>query len=330
MEEHQQHNHQEEHQREHEKITIAPREKKGLKESIKEIYEHKYKALLLIPFILLFLAFIQLGIQTATTGDFLIRDVSLKGGLALTFSYEDTLDRQGFEKTLSQAFPENDISVRVLARTGNVIGFTINGDIDVTENEKITSLVAKINEFLGTDYQQGDYTVEFIGSSLGESFFRETLIALLIAFVFMGAVVFLYFRQPAPSIAVILAAFSDMVITLAIVNMFGFKLGSAGIAAFLMLIGYSVDTDILLSTRVLKHKEGTVMDRIYSAMNTGVTMTVTTLSAVLIALILSPSGIIKQIMAILLIGLLVDLIMTWIQNVGLLRIFIERKKHETH
>ena len=68
----------------------------------------------------------------------------------------------------------------------------------------------------------------------------------------MGLVVFIYFRTLVPSLAVILAAFSDIVVTLAIFNLTGEKLSTAGVAAFLMLIGYSVDTDILLNTRVLK------------------------------------------------------------------------------
>jgi len=96
-----------------------------------------------------------------------------------------------------------------------------------------------------------------------------------------------------------------------------------------MLIGYSVDTDILLSTRVLKRTEGTIMHRVYSAMKTGMTMTVTTILAVSIALIISPSAVIKQIMTILLIGLVIDVINTWIQNVGLLRLYLE-KKHGKH
>ena len=105
-------------------------------------------------------------------------------------------------------------------------------------------------------------------------------------------------------------------------------MSTAGIVAFLMLIGYSVDTDILLSTKVLKRKEGTVMDRIYGAMRTGLTMTLTTIAAIIVASIFTQSEIIRQIMIILLIGLSVDIINTWIQNVGLLRLYLE-KKHTT-
>ena len=142
----------------------------------------------------------------------------------------------------------------------------------------------------------------------------------------MAIVVILYFRVWVPSLAVILAAFSDITVTLAIFNLTGIKLSTAGIAAFLMLIGYSVDTDVLLTTRLLKRADGSVMDRIYGAIKTGMTMTTTTLVAVLVALFLVQSEVIKQIMIILFIGLLVDMIMTWIQNVGILRLYLEKKQ----
>ena len=92
-----------------------------------------------------------------------------------------------------------------------------------------------------------------------------------------------------------------------------------------MLIGYSVDTDILLSTRVLKHKHGDVFGRICNAMGTGLTMTMTTMAALVIALLIAQSTELKQIMTILLIGLVIDIINTWLQNAGILRWYLEKK-----
>ena len=103
------------------------------------------------------------------------------------------------------------------------------------------------------------------------------------------------------------------------------KISAAGIAALLMLIGYSVDTDILLSTRVLKRKEETEMERIYGSIKTGMMMLATAIVAALTALLVTKSEVIRQIMIILLVGLVIDAINTWIQNVGILRIYLERK-----
>ena len=66
---------------------------------------------------------------------------------------------------------------------------------------------------------------------------------------------------------------------LALIDYLGIKLSAKrNCKAFLMLIGYSVDTDILLTTRALKKQEGTINERIYGAFKTGIFMNVTALA----------------------------------------------------
>ena len=205
---------------------------------------------------------------------------------------------------------------------GDTLGL-IEGDIEGTPRD-IALLIKETESKAGISIGQ-EYTAEIMGSALGKRFFKEGLMALLIAFVLMSIVVFASFRVFVPCMAVILAAFSDMAITIAVVDLMGMKIGTAGIATFLMLIGYSVDTDVLLSTRVLKRHEGTVEDRVVSSMKTGMLMTVTALAAAFSALLITQSEVIRQIMTILIIGLLADIINTWIQNVGMLLLYLERK-----
>jgi preprotein translocase subunit SecF len=289
--------------------------------TLKRIYRHHYKKLLWIPFILLVLALLQIGIQTATTGDFIHKGVSIKGGVTVTIP-GITQDSLTIENMLKSKFPGNDVAVKSMSGAGAKTGIIIEADL--TNKAIIDTFMETVRSELSVT--KNNYSVEIIGSSLGASFFKQTITALLLAFLFMAGVVFLYFRIPVPSMAVVLAAFSDIVITLAVVNVLGIKISTAGIAAFLMLVGYSVDSDILLTTRVLKRTEGDVLDGVYSAMKTGVTMTCTTLSAVLVGLFVAQSVVLKQIMTILLIGLAIDLINTWIQNAGLLRWYLEKQE----
>ena len=291
--------------------TVGEKPKKGFK----HFYENNYKTLLIIPFLLLILAIGQIAFQTITTGEFMHKDVNLKGGVVLEI--DRAWDSVDLEEFLLDRFPEADVSVRA-SQDKLVVASDIKQD-------KIDDLVSSVEEKIGK-LETDEYSKRVMGERLGASFFKETFIAILIAFAFMGLVVFIYFRTFVPSIAVILAAFSDIIITLAIVNVLGIKIGMAGIAAFLMLIGYSVDTDILLSTNVLKRKEGTVMKRIYNAMRTGLTMNITTMAAVAVALTFILSFDIRQVMIIILIGLLVDIVNTWIQNVGILRLYLEKKQ----
>ena len=290
-------------------------EKKGFFEILKGLYVNKYKQLLFIPFGLLLLALIQLFAQYAVTGDFVHKGISLQGGVTVTIPDRST-DIIALQNALQNAFPEGDIIVRRLTQTKGIV---VDAS-DVVLDELVNQLQGA---FSGLTIEE--YSVEQIGSSLGKSFFREIFIAIILAFIFMGIVVFITFRTLVPSMAVILAAFSDIVVTLAIFNLIGMKLSTAGVAAFLMLIGYSVDTDILLSSHLLKRKEGGMWVRLHSAFKTGIMMSVTTIAAITVSLIFSRSETITQIMLILLIGLLVDIIMTWIQNAGLLRWHLEKK-----
>ena len=50
------------------------------------------------------------------------------------------------------------------------------------------------------------------------------------------------------------------------------------------------------------------------------------LAALTVVLVLTQSDVLKQIMLILLIGLLADIINTWIQNAGILRWYMEGKE----
>jgi len=119
--------------------------------------------------------------------------------------------------------------------------------------------------------------------------------------------------------------------TLALVDILGIKMSSAGIVAFLMLIGYSVDTDILLTNRVLKRHEGDINTRIFGAFKTGITMTLTSLFAVVFALVIvkSFSIVLTQIFTILAIGLCFDLLNTWITNVSILKWYMVKKRGKT-
>jgi preprotein translocase subunit SecF len=138
----------------------------------------------------------------------------------------------------------------------------------------------------------------------------------------------LYTYYSVPSIMVILCALADIIITVAIVDYLGMSLSAAGIVAFLMLIGYSVDTDILLTTNVLRKKEGSLNQRIWSSTKTGLTMSLTAISSVVVSLLITrgSSDVLAQIFTILFIGLILDIINTWITNASLIKWYAEVKK----
>lgn len=292
------------------------------KKESKSFYYRNYKTLLLIPFMILLAAIILLVVQTVQTGEFVNKGITLKGGISVQLPSK-TLDSALIKQQMEQRFPDIEIVTRTLGEAGSQKGIMLEANILPSETELSEAFKGNITELTGVT--EKDMSIQTIGASLGESFFKQTMVAVLIAFIFMGLIVFLYFRTLVPSAAVILSAFSDIIVTVAVLNILNFKIGTAGIAALLMLIGYSVDTDILLTTRVLKNKEGTVYERIINAMKTGMTMTVTTLAAITVTYFVAESEVLKEIMVIIIIGLLIDVINTWLQNASILRYYLERK-----
>ena len=293
---------------------------KKKKTSFGKFHDKNYKVLLLIPLILFTCSLIYLGVFYFNNGDFIYKDISLTGGTTITI-YEDV----SIDKLMSSLEGElEELNVRtiydVVSREQKAIIIETTSKGDYTRE--------KIENYLGHELNLENSSFEFTGSILSESFYKQLVTAILIAFFFMAIVVFLIFRTFVPSVAVIGAALADIIMTLTVVNILGIKLSTAGIVAFLMLIGYSVDTDILLTTRMLKREKGTLNKRLFGAFKTGITMTLTSLLAVVFALIIvnSFSYVLGQIFMILAIGLVFDLLNTWITNASILKWYVRAKK----
>jgi len=169
-----------------------------------------------------------------------------------------------------------------------------------------------------------------VSPTMGEAFKKQGALALFAAYLLMSLVVFVVFRALVPAGAVILAATCDIIIAAGGMSILGIELQPASMAALLMLVGYSVDADILLTTRVLKGKAEEVDSRIDDAMKTGLTMTFTTLFALTALLIVSSYlaqiALLTSIASVLLVGLLADIFTTWFMNAGILKWYLSQPK----
>ncbi len=287
-----------------------------------EWYDKNYKILLFPPLILFAVCLVYLFSFYSQHNDFIYKDSSLSGGTTITLQAD--LDVVELESFLEQTIP--DVYIRTIADISS--GRHIAVIIDSSAEQEI--LQQQVEAFVGYPLTEENSSIEFSGSSLGQNFYRQLLIAVIISFFLMSFVVFFLFRTFIPSVAVIFAALADIVMTLAVVNFLGVRLSAAGVAAFLMLIGYSVDTDILLTTRVLKKRNGSVNSRIYSSFKTGIFMTTTGIMAV-IPVFFIVSGLpdsFRQIFLILAIGFLADIFNTWLTNASIIKWYAVSKKIE--
>ena len=271
------------------------------------IEKYSPKQLVIIPLALLAISLILLALNTFSTGMPVTPGIDFSGGTAVTVYTPDSKDQL---QATFVGYPLTDISEGV--NNGKFLKF---GTMDDTKFKELTALISQ---------KYPDASINQIGETFGKTLQNQAVIALLFSFIGMAIVIFIAFRTFVPAGAVVLSAFADMVMTAAVMNIVGIPLTLGTVAALLMLIGYSVDSDILLTNRVLK-RQGKIHDKLAGAFHTGIIMTSTTLAAAAAMFIVSWFGsvqILWEISAVLLIGLVFDIMNTWLTNAAILKWYV--------
>lgn len=284
-----------------------------LEDLIKKIDKRQ---MVLIPVAILVLSIIILAATYYTTGSPVRMGIEFTGGTLITVPADA---------------PESEVMGKLEGYEISEfrrVGSRYNIQLPPMDSEEYKNLARTVNE------RFSDAEIRYIGPVYSKQLQSDAPRYLLISFLLMAIVVFFVFRQPIVSGIVVLCALADIIIAAGMMTAVGVKLSLGTVAALLMLIGYSVDTDILLTVRALKRK-GPINEKIVGAMRTGLLMTSTTLSAVIVLILVSsilyliaPTftkiDIISDISVVLFFGLLADMMNTWITNVQALRWYIQR------
>ena len=285
-----------------------------------DITKYPVKKFIAIPLIILLISFAVLAYTQVSVGSPVRLGTDFEGGTVIkivTGESEAALEAQ------FAAYPVSSIR-----DTGGANEKSIEfGQMSEAQKDE---LIAKLK----SDY--GSYELRDISPLFGEELQQQAMNAVIVAFILMAIVVFVVFRVVIPPLAVIFAAFSNIVVALACMNVVGLELSLGTVAALLMLIGYSVDSNILLTTNLLR-KKGDLNEKVRNTMKTGLTMTFTTFAAVFAMFFVSstihlfsahfaPIPILRDISLVILFGLVMDVMNTWLFNAGVLRWYMERKE----
>lgn len=279
--------------------------------SLQERILNSYKPLIAIPVIITLIAVVIIATIGITPG------IDLKGGSVVVIQLEKPTSSAELKTIIADGINNNQVDVTSIAN--NQANVEIAGQADVV---KLTNALGGTGTII---------SFQSIGALLSSQALNQVYYAIAFAFLFMAITVFIVFRNFVPSMAVILAALSDIIIALGGMALFGIPLSVASVGAILMLIGYSVDTDILLTTRVLRRREGTITERAVDAMKTGFTMAAAAIGSMvtlyLVVVFFIPYALtLGQIASVLIIGLVADVLATWLMNLGILRWYMEARR----
>jgi len=269
---------------------------------VASLYKKYYRIMPAVPILialalLVFLPSLKLGID-------------FKGGLSISFSSEKRVSPSVIEDAL-RAKGFSDVTVTPLAGGYLVeVAYTDIPDPRKTALGAISSVV-----------DMKDVVVMEVVPTLGSEFWSAVSGAALWSVILLLIVILIAFRHPVPVGIMVISALFDGLAMLSLMGLVNIPLSLATISIVLMMVGYSIDTDVIATTYIFKRKEGDIFTRAARAFRTGVTMSLTSLAAMIIIFLLgflTHNPTILRIGLVVVFGLLADIVITWLFNAPVL------------
>ncbi len=220
--------------------------------------------------------------------------IEFKGGTLISYTYEGDIDTSEVESLVKDTIDEEctvstgeDYSS---GKTTITLSFSSKGGVDDSKQESLKE--ALLEQFPDNEIETLESTN--VSATNGKNFFAKCLVALLLAVVVMIIYIGIRFRNiggvSAGSFAIV-ALLHDMIIVYGSFLLFGFDINSNFIAVVLTIMGYSINSTIIIYDRIRENKRlyGKKLD-IQELTNMSITQTimrnvhtnVTTISVMLI------------------------------------------------
>lgn len=216
--------------------------------------------------------------------------IDFTGGTVITFQLDDeVIPLENVNAALTkaeltrQAFPQE----QTIPNSGTLL--TIRADTADTKN--IISILRAEIPFLGETGDDGkflrDASIEEISATLGGSFLREAMIALVVGIIGIFTYIVLRFELSF-AVGAIVAVLHDIIIAIGIVVLLGEQLTQIHVAAILTIAGYSINDTIIVFDRIretLLIRTGEVRDVMNEAINKTLSRTLLTSSTTIVTVI---------------------------------------------
>ncbi len=306
--------------------------------NLETLYRKYYKKLLYVPvaifFVYIYLAFFYPGIKLG---------IDFSGGVLVSFASDSPFDAEALASAIKQATGAAD--VRVTPTLSIEGGKTVYGGIvevayperkemgaktetEITQEENKSNLQAIVLSVVRREVPGArDIVIREVTPTLGARFWNTALWIAVWAVILLTLTVVFFFRQPTPTMIMIGSAIFDLLGMLALMALFNIPLTLETMTILLMQVGYSIDTDIVLATHLLKRREGAPEARAARAARTGIHMTGTTFVAMIFVYAvgyLTRNLTVMRIANVMFFGLISDLFVTWLMNASVLLMWVKR------
>lgn len=183
--------------------------------------------------------------------------IEFKGGTLISYTYEGDITPSDVEKLVSDTIGESCTVTKgedfTSGKTTLQLSFSSKGGIDDTKQEQLKSTM------LETYADNNIETLEStnVSASNGKTFFAKCMVALLLAVVVMIIYIGIRFRNiggvSAGTFSVV-ALLHDMIMVYGSYLIFGYDISSNFIAVLLTIMGYSINSTIIIYDRIRENK----------------------------------------------------------------------------
>ncbi len=173
--------------------------------------------------------------------------IDFKGGIKLQYKFSQTVDSSKITEILSASLPEKFVVQQLGNASDNLFSLNIEKPRENIENFS-SSVTQALNKSLGDGSAQL-LKEEAVGPKAGQELRRKGLLAVIVAWVliliYLGFRFDFYFSPGA-----IVGLLHDLIITLGAFAITGREISLTALAAFLTIIGYSVNDTIIVYDRI--------------------------------------------------------------------------------
>jgi len=207
-------------------------------------------------------------------------------------------------------------------------GYDVEASTYLTDNQVENQIKPYLLSELGI---RGKYSIpERMSGVITGQHVNQAKNAVTGAAIAMGVIIFIALRHFISVGSILLVVGLDALGVFGGMALLGIPLSFGSVTGLLLLIGYAVDTNILLSTKVLKRVGGTPRERAAEGMRTGLMMSGTSVAALTALNVIMTPPLIKEFSGALIIGILVDMVNTWLLNSGVLLRHVELQQRGYH
>jgi len=280
--------------------------------------ENNYKKFLLLS-VSLFAIFIGIILFNYFKYGYIInKSITISGGYVTLINNNYNLTKAEIQNILNQM----NITDYILYSTPNIIYIESRDQINGT------LLISLLNQYYNISIQPSDVSIQQYSSLVGELIFNQFLFFVILTMILAAFVIFIAFRVSNTTLNIISTILFDVIGLLAILSITKYPIGANGFIAMLMILGFAIDNNVVLSTNMIKEKDKPFIERVKMSFRVGMLMEIIALYTLLLLYFIVPDPSVKEFAFVLSTATILDLTYYLIGNIPLYKYFEAKKEQE--